>query len=149
MNIYEQALAFKRKYPKTIAWRIKAHSKIAQMHINPDEKVKYVFACQKNHHSYEILRSFIIVVTDKRIIVAQKRLIFGYLFISITSDMYNDLTLMMGILWGKVCIDTVKEVVMLSNIQKEALPEIETAISQTMMNLKIECAKPRRHESNY
>lgn len=141
MNIYKQAVDFKRKYPKTIAWRLKAHSKIAEMHINPDEKVKYVFACQKNHHSYEIFRTFIIVITDKRIIVAQKRLIFGYLLISVTSDMYNDLTVMMGILWGKVCIDTVKEVIMLSNIQKEALPEIETAISQTMMDIKVECAK--------
>ena len=111
------------------------------MHVNPDETVKYVFACQKNAHSYEIFRTFIIVVTDKRIIVAQKRLLFGYLFISITSDMYNDLTLMMGILWGKVKIDTVKEVVMLSNIQKEALPEIETAISQAMMDLKLQCDK--------
>ena len=144
MNIYEQALAFKRKYPKTIAWRIKAHSKIAQMHINPDEKVKYVFACQKNHHSYEIFRTFIIVVTDKRIIVAQKRLIFGYLFISITSDMYNDLTVMMGLLWGKICIDTIKEVIMLSNIQKEALPEIETVISQTMMDIKIQCNRENK-----
>lgn len=141
MNIYEQAINFKRKYPKTIAWRIKAHSKIAQTHINPDEHVKYVFACQKNHHSYEIFRTFIVVITDKRIIVAQKRLLFGYLFISVTSDMYNDLTVMMGILWGKVCIDTIKEIIMLSNIQKEALPEIETAISQTMMDIKIECAK--------
>ncbi len=137
MSIYEQALNFKRKYPKTIAWRIKAHSRVAQMHINPDETVKYVFACQKNAHSYEIFRTFVIVVTDKRIIVAQKRLLFGYLFISITPDMYNDLTIMMGILWGKICIDTIKEVVMLSNIQKEALDEIETNITQTMMALKL------------
>ncbi len=144
MNIYKQALDFKRKYPKTIAWRLKAHSKIAQIHVNPDEKVKYVFACQKNHHSYEIFRTFIVVITDKRIIVAQKRLIFGYLLISVTSDMYNDLTVMMGILWGKVCIDTVKEVIMLSNIQKEALPEIETAITQTMMDIKGEFAKKNK-----
>lgn len=136
MRIYEQALNFKKKYPKTIAWRIKAHSKVAENHINPDEKVKYVFACQKNHHSYELFRTFVIVVTDKRIIVAQKRLLFGYLFVSITPDMYNDLTIMMGILWGKVCIDTVKEVVMLSNIQKEALDEIETNITKTMIDLK-------------
>ena len=58
--------------------------------------------------------------------------------------MYNDLTVMMGILWGKICIDTVKEVIMLSNIQKEALPEIETAISQTMMDIKVECAKKNK-----
>ena len=141
MDIYNQVLAFKKKYPKTIAWRLKAHSKIAQLHLNPDEHVKYVFACQKNHHSYEIFRTFVIVVTNKRIIVAQKRLLFGYLLISVTSDMYNDLTVMMGILWGKICIDTIKEVIMLSNIQKEALPEIETAVSQAMMKLKTEMKK--------
>mgnify|MGYP005763987685 CR=1 FL=1 len=141
MSIYEQALNFKRKYPKTIAWRLKAHSKIAQIHLNPNEKVKFVFACQKNSKSYEIFRTYVVVVTDKRIMVAQKRLLFGYFFISVTSDMYNDLTVMMGLLWGKVCIDTVKEVIMLSNIQKEALPEIETAISQSMMEIKIHCAR--------
>ena len=141
MSIYEQALNFKRKYPKTIAWRLKAHSKVAQIHLNPNEKVKYVFACQKNSKSYEIFRTYVVVVTDKRIMVAQKRLLFGYFFISVTSDMYNDLTVMMGLLWGKVCIDTVKEVIMLSNIQKEALPEIETAISQSMMEIKIHCAR--------
>lgn len=141
MSIYEQALNFKRKYPKTIAWRLKAHSKIAQIHLNLNEKVKFVFACQKNSKSYEIFRTYVVVVTDKRIMVAQKRLLFGYFFISVTSDMYNDLTVMMGLLWGKVCIDTVKEVIMLSNIQKEALPEIETAISQSMMEIKIHCAR--------
>ena len=138
MDIYQQALSFKKKYPKTIAWRIKAHSKIAQLHINPDEEVKYAFVAQKNAHSSEIFRTFVVVITDKRIIVAQKRLLFGYLFISITPEMYNDISIIMGILWGKVCIDTVKEVVMLSNIEKEALPEIETAISQTMMKIKEE-----------
>lgn len=136
MNIYQEALKFKRKYPKTVAWRIKEHSKIAKMHLNPDERVDYVFTCQKNTHSYEIFRSFVVVVTDKRILVAQKRLLFGYLLISITPDMYNDLTVMMGILWGKVCIDTIKEVVMLSNIQKDALPEIETKITQFMIEAK-------------
>ena len=138
MDIYQQAMMFKRKFPKTIAWRIKAHSKIAQLHINPDEEVKYVFVGQKNAHSYEIFRTFIIVITDKRIIVAQKRLLFGYLFISITPEMYNDISIIMGILWGKVCLDTVKEVVMISNIEKKALPEIEPDISQTMMKIKEE-----------
>ena len=147
MNIYEQALKFKRKYPMTIAWRIKAHSKVAQLHLNPDEKVKYVFACQKNAKSYEIFWTYLVVVTNKRIMVAHKRLLFGYFFISVTSDMYNDLTIMMGLLWGKVCIDTVKEVVVLSNIQKEALDEIETAITQNMIDLKTNYTN-YRHELN-
>ena len=138
MKIYDLALKFKQKYPQTICWRLKSHCKIAQLHINPDETPQYVFACQKNLHSYEIFRTFVVVVTDKRIILAHKRLLFGYLFISITPDMYNDLTLMTGILWGKICIDTVKEVVQLSNLQKSALPEIETKISQAMMEAKKE-----------
>ena len=58
--------------------------------------------------------------------------------------MYNDLTVMMGLLWGKICIDTIKEVIMLSNIQKEALPEIETVISQTMMDIKIQCNRENK-----
>ena len=138
MEIYERALQFKQKYPKTIAWRLKAHSKIAELHLNPDEEINYVFTCQKNTHSYEIFRTFVVVITNKRIILAQKRLLFGYLFVSITPDMYNDLTVMTGILWGKLCIDTVKEVVQLSNLEKSALPEIETEITQFMMEAKRE-----------
>lgn len=141
MKIYQKALEFKKKYSGTIAWRLKAHSKVAQLHINPDEKAEYVFVCQKNTHSYEIFRTFVVVITDKRIILAQKRLLFGYIFISITPDMYNDLTVMSGIIWGKVCIDTVKEIVQLSNIQKSALPEIETKITQFMMAAKQEYAQ--------
>ena len=38
----------------------------------------------------------------------------------------------------KVCIDTVKEVVQLSNLSKDALPEIETKITQFMMEAKKE-----------
>ena len=137
MNIYQEALKFKRKYPQTISWRLRKHSKVAQKHVNPDEVVEYVFSCQKNCHSYEIFRTFVVVLTDRRILIAQKRMLFGYLLISITPDMYNDLTVMMGILWGKVKIDTIKEVVILSNIQKDALPEIETKISQFMIEAKI------------
>ena len=63
-------------------------------------------------------------------------MVFGYFFKSITPDMFNDLTVKMGLVWGKVYIDTVKEFVCLSNIQKEALPEIETAITAYMMEEK-------------
>lgn len=141
MKVYEEALKFKKRYPGTIAWRLKKHSKVAEMHINPDEEVQYVFTCQKNTHSYEIFRTFVVVMTNKRMILAQKRMLFGYIFISITPDMYNDLTLLTGIIWGKVCIDTVKEVVQLSNLSKDALPEIETKITQSMMEMKKEYAQ--------
>ena len=42
----------------------------------------------------------------------------------------------MGIVWGKIIIDTVKEVVTLSNIQRDALDEIETNITEYMMKEK-------------
>ena len=141
MTVYESALKFKRKYPMTVAWRIKEHCKVAEIHLNPGEIVEYAFVSQKNNKSYEFFRTFVIVITDKRIIIAQKRLLFGYLFLSITPDMYNDLKVIMGLLWGKICIDTVKEKVIFSNIQKSALPEIETKISEYMMEAKKKCAR--------
>ena len=60
----------------------------------------------------------------------------GYFLDSITPDMFNDLKILSGIIWGKVYIDYVKEFVTLSNISKNALSEIETKISSFMMEQK-------------
>lgn len=60
MSVYQYASDFKKRYPKTIAWRIKKHCDVVEAHIGPDEVVKYAFACQKNPHSYEIFRTFVI-----------------------------------------------------------------------------------------
>ena len=135
-SIYEQAKSFKKKYPMTVAWRIHAHSKIIEKHLNPDEHIRFVFVAQKNNNPLDIITSYVIAITDKRIMLGQKRLLFGYFFTTITPDMFNDLTIRMGIIWGRVCLDTVKEVVYLSNIQREALPVIETEITQYMMSEK-------------
>lgn len=137
--------SFKAKYPKTIAWRLRAHSKIAEQYLNPDEEVLYAFACQKNHYSYEIFMTYVVVITNKRIMIAQKRLLFGHFYITITPDMYNDLTIRTGLFWGKICIDTIKEVIQLSNIQKSALPEIETVISSYMMEAKKDYNQDEKH----
>ena len=134
--IYSKVKEFKKKYPFTVAWRLKDHAKICALHMNPDEVVKYVFACQKNDNPIDIISTYIIVLTNKRILLASKRVFFGYFFTAITPDMFNDLNVGMGILWGKVTIDTIKETVRLSNIQREALPEIETSITQYMMREK-------------
>ena len=50
--------------------------------------------------------------------------------------MFNDLTVKMGIVWGKIYIDTVRELVILSNIDPKALDLIETNITEYMMNEK-------------
>ena len=78
----------------------------------------------------------VIAVTNKRIMIATKRLVFGYFFISITPDMYNDLTVKRGLIFGTVIIDTIKEVVELTNIDPAALPEIETNITDIIVELK-------------
>lgn len=137
-EIYKRVKEFKRKYPKTIAFRLKAHAKVASQFIGEDEEVKYVFAAQKNFKSYEIINTNIVVLTDKRLVVATKRLIFGYFIKMITPDMFNDLTIKEGIIWGKVIIDSVKEKVVLSNIDPKALSEIDDNITMTMIEEKKE-----------
>ena len=135
-SVYTLAKEFKRRYPATVAFRIKAHAKLVQKFIGDDEKIKYVFVAQKNFKSYEFINTNVIVLTNKRLLVATKRLVFGYFYRAITPDMFNDLTVHTGIFWGKIHIDTIKEVVKLSNISKSAVMEIETKITDYMMEEK-------------
>lgn len=135
-SVYERAKEFKNKYPLTIAWRLKAHSEIVEKHLNPGEEVNYVFTGQKNDNPLDIITTYVFVLTNKRIIMAQKRLFFGYFFLSITPDMFNDLTVKSRIVWGKIDIDTVKEVVHITNLDKNSLDEIETHISEYMLKEK-------------
>ena len=136
-EVYFRLKQFKDRYPFTISWRLKSHSNIILKHLSEDEVVEYAFAAQKNNHWYDIITTYAIVLTNKRILLATKRLLFGYFFIAITPDMFNDISVKMGVLWGKIHIDTVKEYVILSNIQKEALPEIENKISNYMLREKM------------
>ena len=135
-NVYEMVNEFIKKYPMTIAWRVKKHSKVVEKFLNPDEEVKFAFAAQKNDSTTDIFNTYVVALTNKRIILGRKRLFFGFFYTSITPDMFNDLTVKMGIVWGKIYIDTVKELVVLSNIDPKALDSIETNITEYMMNEK-------------
>ena len=135
-SIYDKARAFKRKYPGTIAWRLKAHCKVLEKYINPGENVLFVFAGQKNNTWHDIFNTCVVVLTTKRILIGFKRVVFGYRFISITPDMFNDLTVVSRIFFGTVVIDTIKETTYVSNVSKKALDPIETAISEYMMKEK-------------
>ncbi len=135
-GVYEKLKEFKQKYPMTIAWRLKKHAKIIELHLNPGEEIKYAFAAQKNDNPFDIVTTYVVVLTNKRILLGTKRLLFGYFFTAITPDLFNDLKVKMGLIWGKVIIDTVKEEVILSNIQREALDDIETRITEYMMKEK-------------
>lgn len=135
-EVYKRAMDFKRRHPFTVAWRIKHHCDRIDEHLNPDEKVLYVFVGQKNDKFYDIISTSVFAITDKRLLIANDRLIFGYFLYSITPDMFNDLTVVSGVLWGKVRIDTIKEEVVISNISKDALDEIETNVTRYMMEAK-------------
>lgn len=134
--VYKQVLAFKARHPGTIGWRMKKHCEIVERHLNPGERVRYAFIAQKNDNSFNIFDSAVICLTNRRILIGRSRIVFGYFLNSITPDMFNDLKVTGGIIWGKVYIDTVKEFVTLSNISKDALTEIETEISSYMMEEK-------------
>lgn len=135
-DVYKWAYRFKRKYPSTIAWRLKKHCKVIEQHLNPDEDIKYAFVGQRNNDWYDFITSGVFVITNKRIMVATDRLLFGYFLFSITPDMFNDLTVVAGLLWGRVVIDTIKEQVYVTNISKKALDEIETMVTEYMMEEK-------------
>lgn len=134
--IYKKALQFKQKYPMTIGWRLKKNSEIIEKHLNPSEKVLYVFVAQKNDNPLDIISTAVVALTSERILIGRKRVVLGYFLDSVTPDMFNDLKILSGIIWGKVYIDSVKEFITLSNVSKAALSEIETKISSFMMKQK-------------
>ncbi len=146
-SVYQMVLEFKERHPWTIGWRIKKNSSVVEMHLNPDEKVIYAFIAQKNDNLFNIFGSAVVALTNKRILIGRKRVIIGYFLNSITPDMYNDLKVSSGLIWGKVYIDTIKEFVTLSNISKAALREIETEITSYMLEAKKQYIKnEERHK---
>lgn len=136
MSIYEKMCEYKKRHPKTIAWRLEKHSEVVEGYLNPGEEVSYVFCGQKNDKWYDIFSTSVIALTNKRLLIGQKRVMFGSILTQITPDLYNDMKVYKGLFFGKITIDTVKEEIVLTNIAKDALQEIETNVSEFMMNAK-------------
>ena len=145
MTCYELAKKFKEKFPSTIAWRIFQNSKVIDEHINPDEEVQYAFVGQKNESPFDIFQTCAVAITNKRLLIGQKRVLFGYALNSITPDLYNDMQVYQGLLWGKIVIDTIKEKIIVSNLSKDSLIELETAISIFMMEEKKKYGSEHHH----
>ena len=128
-RVYTLAKRFKNTYFGTICFRIGAHSKIIANHLNPEEKLYYVFCGQKGGSQKEIFSSCVIALTTEKIIIATKRVLWGYFLTTIKPDLFNDLKVQSGFLFGKVIIDTAKEKIAISNLSKASLKEVETAIT--------------------
>lgn len=135
-RVYKLVCRFKRKYPMTIANCLKRHSIVASSIIDKEEQVLYAFCGQKNDTHGMIFDTCVVVVTDKRLIIGQKRLLWGYQVTTITPELFNDLKIASGLFFGKVEIDTVKEHLFISNLDKKSLDEIETNVNKIMYNNK-------------
>lgn len=144
-DVYKLAKRFKKKYFGTIAFRLKAHSNVIQEHLNSDEKLLYVFCGQKGYSHKEIFSTCVVALTNKRMMVATKRVLWGYFFTTVSPELFNDLKIQSGILFGRVIIDTAKEMITISNLGKGTLPEIETAISTYMIK---NCKKEKKNKTS-
>ena len=135
-SVYSWATRFKRKYSFTIASRVKKHASVIEKILDKDEEVLYAFCGQKNDSHFSLFQTAVVALTNKRIIIGQKRVVYGYLLTSITPDLFNDLKIHAGLLWGMVIIDTAKEIVYISNLEKGSLDEIETYVNKIMLEDK-------------
>ena len=97
-QIYGMVNDFLKKYPFNISWRIKQHCKIIEKHLNSDEEIFYIFPAQKNTSSFDISSTVIVVFTNKRILIGQKKVLWGYNLLSITPDMFNDFEVYKGMI---------------------------------------------------
>lgn len=138
---YKFVYEFKKKFPKTIAFRVKKHAQVIDLHLNEDEKVTYAFCGQNNVSSFNVINSCVVALTNQRILIGQKRILWGYYFTTITPDLYNDLKVKKNIIWSDIEIDTVKENVYISNLDPRGAIEIENIISKFMMKEKQKYAK--------
>jgi len=135
-EIYAMVVAFVKKYPFSIVWRLRQHSKILAKHINEGEEIHFIFPAQKNSNPFNIYSTCIIAFTSKRILIAQKRVIWGYNLLSVTPDMFNDFEVYKGLIFGRLDIDTIKEIIKLSDIDPKALVDIETNLSEYLTKVK-------------
>ena len=135
-EIYDRVNDFLKKYPLTISFRLRQHIKVLVKHLNKDEEIFYIFTAQKNDNPFDIFSTCIVAFTNKRILIVQKRVLPGYRLNSITLDLFNDFQVYRGFIFGKVSIDTAKEEVFLSNLDPKSLPEIETNLSEYLLNEK-------------
>ncbi len=140
-DVYKSCQAFLRKYPFTIAWRIKKHANVVQEHINDDEVVLFSFVGQRNSNFMQPFFTTVVVFTNKRMLLGRKRYLGRYYYTSITPDMLNDFELKTGIFYGSVEIDTVKEHFWIGCLDKRSLPTIEDALSKYMVNEKLKYMK--------
>ena len=140
-TIYQKVREFRMKYPRTIAWRLDKHSKIVEQHLHDGETVSYVFCGQKNVSSFMWNKSCVVAITNERLVIGQKRLLWGYFFTTITPDVYNDFKVIKNLIWSDILIDTLDEEVYISNLDPNGAIDVQKHITKFMMEEKKKYAK--------
>ena len=135
-KVYNLAKRFQNKYFGTIAFRLKEHAQVIDDNLSRDEKVLYVFCGQKGYSHREIFSTCIVALTDKRIIVATKRVLWVYFLTTITPELFNDLKVQTGIIFGRVTIDTAKELLTISNLSKKSTTEVQNSFTKYINQYK-------------
>lgn len=146
-TVYESCKDFLKKYPKTVAWRIKKHSNIVQNHLNDDEVVLYTFAGQKNTNIFQPFYTYVLVFTNKRMLVGSSKFFGRSYYASITPDMLNDFEIRTGFFFGSVEIDTIKEHFLITCLDKRSLVKIEDALSKYLLDEKLKNLKKNSNEA--
>ena len=118
---------------------MKANSAVVQKHLDAGETPLYTFVGQKRKDRMGRNQTAVVTITDKRILIGRSQLFhFGYTLNVITPDMFNDLRVECGPVFGSVILDTVKEKVIITHLDRRSLDDIENHVSGTMTNLKKE-----------
>lgn len=143
-KVYESCKEFLKKYPRTVAWNVRRHSRVVEQHINDDEVVLFTFIGQKDTTWTMPFYTTVVVFTNKRMLLGRKRCFGRYFYTSITPDMLNDFEIRTNIFFGVVEIDTVKEHFTMGCLDKKSLPKIEDALSKYLVDEKVKYLKKEK-----
>ncbi|GAA0697922.1 hypothetical protein GCM10008904_02360 [Paraclostridium ghonii] len=116
-------------------WGVK-HFKVIEKNLLSNEEVKMAFIgihnyiSATNHNGH-----FAYAITNKRMIMGQKKQISGENFQSVSLDYINDITFTSGVFSGTLTIDTIKEVFNV-NVDKDSARSINSMIHNVIDELK-------------
>lgn len=144
-RVYEKLMLFKNRYPHTLTSRLYAHATVAENSLADKEEVLYA-SCGFD----ELFRTIIFVVTDKRVLVARKKLVYGYYCTSIDKEKICQINTSKGMFLTNVSIRTLTETFGSVNLfDDEAADDIKRSIASNTTNRnnstsEVSCKEPVR-----
>lgn len=139
-GMYQYCLDHNYGSGQTAKWAEK-HFGLVERALDPDEEVKMCFI---GLHNYKSLtkhdNNFAYAVTNKRVLMAQKRVI-GEVLQSVSISQVNDVTFKSGLAVGILTIDTIKEVFNVA-LDKGRAKNISEKLHTLLLDLKRQHERP-------